>query len=67
MIGVASVDLLLILIFNGLQNACVALSKPDQMLRGHPGPCRGRAVLDADGLIGFHSRKRQATKTSGQT
>jgi len=66
MIGIASVDLLLILIFNGLQNACVALSQPDQVLRRHPGPRRGRAVLDAGDLIGFDSRKR-ATKTSRQT
>jgi hypothetical protein len=60
--------LLLILIFNGLLNACVAIPKSDQRLRVRlPGRRRDRAVLDAGELIGFHPRKRQATKTSKQT
>ena len=67
MIGVASVDLLLILIFNGLLNAWMALPKPYQQLQvRHPGRRRDRPVLDAGDLIGFHSRKRQATDMTGR-
>src|SRR5215471_2686330 len=68
MFGVASVDLLLLLIFNGLLNACMALPKPYQRLWvGHPGRRRDRAVLDAGDLIGFHSRKRKSTNMTGRT
>jgi hypothetical protein len=56
MIGVASLDLLLILIFNGLRDTCVARSTAaDKTYQPRQDPHYDRTVLDVRGLIGFHS------------